>query len=126
MSWTCYCCFSCHRTHFRPFGSQVKNKTAQNCKGSETSVLELGSFVVDADTLQQKLVLSQERRVSFCQSWLFGASMGTKCMLRKYVRVSHKINKVTLDLFTLECPNAFVHMTLSGCTQNDCCVTFQI
>lgn len=42
-----------------PFGSQVKNKTAQNCTDSETSVLKVGSFVVDADILQQELVLSE-------------------------------------------------------------------
>jgi len=47
-------------------------------------------------------------------------------MLRKYLKVSHKIHKVILHLFTLKGPNAVVHMTLSGHTQNDCCVTFQI
>lgn len=46
-----------------PFGSHVKNKTAQNCSGSEISVLKMGSFVVGADTLQQELLLSEERRV---------------------------------------------------------------
>lgn len=45
-----------------PFGSQVKNKTAQNYSGSETSVLKVGSFVVGADTLQQELLLLEERR----------------------------------------------------------------
>lgn len=40
----------------------MKNKTAQNCTGSETSVLKVDSFVVDADILQQGLLLSEERR----------------------------------------------------------------
>lgn len=42
-----------------PFGSQVKNKTAQNCTDSEISELKVGSFVVGANTLQQELVLSE-------------------------------------------------------------------
>lgn len=54
--------FATEHTVKETFGSQVKNKTAQNYSGSETSVLKVGSFVVGADTLQQELLLLEERR----------------------------------------------------------------
>lgn len=45
-----------------PFSSQAKKKV-QKCTHSETSVLKVCSFVVGAETHQQELVLSEERRV---------------------------------------------------------------
>lgn len=46
-----------------PFSSQAKKKKVQKCTHSETSVLKVCSFVVGAETRQQELVLSEERRV---------------------------------------------------------------
>lgn len=111
-----------------PFGSQVKTKTKQPKTLLRVKPLYQKWVPLWLVLIHSNRNFSCQRRegVSFCQGWLFGAFMGTKCMLRKYVRASHKINKVSLHLFILNCPNAVVHMTLSGCTQNDCCVTLQI